>query len=46
VGEAKRATDHPQYCDACFTGDYPLPLTDKNAGTQPKQLSLLSEERA
>jgi len=46
VGEAKRAEDYPQYCDACFTGDYPLPLTDKNAGTQPKQLSLLSEERA
>jgi amidophosphoribosyltransferase len=46
VGEARRAADHPQYCDACFTGDYPLPLTDKNAGSQPKQLSLLSEERA
>ncbi len=46
VGEARRESDHPQYCDACFTGDYPLPLTDKNAGSQPKQLSLLSEERA
>ena len=46
VGEARREADHPQYCDACFTGDYPLPLTDKNAGGQPKQLSLLSEERA
>ena len=46
VGEARREADHPQYCDACFTGDYPLPLTDKNAGSQPKQLSLLSEERA
>src|SRR3954464_3969560 len=46
VGQDKRSSDHPQYCDACFTGDYPLPLTDKNAGTQPKQLSLLSEERA
>jgi amidophosphoribosyltransferase len=45
VGEARRDAEHPQYCDACFTGDYPLPLTDKNAGTQPKQLSLLSEER-
>ncbi|MSO72074.1 MAG: amidophosphoribosyltransferase [Rhodospirillaceae bacterium] len=44
VGEAKRDTDRPQYCDACFTGDYPLPLTDKNAGSQPKQLSLLNEE--
>ncbi len=46
VGEARRDLDHPQYCDACFTGDYPLPLTDKNAGSQPKQLSLLNEERA
>jgi len=45
VGQARRASDHPQFCDACFTGDYPLPLTDKNAGTQPKQLSLLNEDR-
>ncbi|MCA0201648.1 MAG: amidophosphoribosyltransferase [Proteobacteria bacterium] len=43
LGEAKREMDHPQFCDACFTGDYPLPLTDRNAGTQPKQLSLLTE---
>ena len=43
VGEAKRDPDHPQYCDACFTGNYPLPLTDRKAGTQPKQLSLLNE---
>ncbi|MBL8644615.1 MAG: amidophosphoribosyltransferase [Rhodospirillaceae bacterium] len=45
VGEAKRNQDRPQYCDACFSGDYPLPLTDKKAGSNPKQLSLLSEER-
>jgi amidophosphoribosyltransferase len=43
LGEAKRDMGHPQFCDACFTGDYPLPLTDRNAGTQPKQLSLLTE---
>ncbi len=43
VGEAKRASDKPQYCDACFTGEYPLPLTDRKAGTHPKQLSLLNE---
>ena len=43
VGEARRDPDHPQYCDACFTGNYPLPLTDRKAGTQPKQLSLLNE---
>jgi amidophosphoribosyltransferase len=43
LGEAKREAGHPQYCDACFTGDYPLPLTDRTAGSQPKQLSLLNE---
>jgi amidophosphoribosyltransferase len=45
VGEDHRTKDKPQYCDACFTGDYPLPLTDQKAGSQPKQLSLLNEER-
>ncbi len=29
VGEAKRNQNAPQYCDACFTGDYPIPLVDK-----------------
>ncbi len=30
VGEASgRNDDTPQYCDACFTGDYPIPLIDK-----------------
>jgi len=46
VGEARRDAGKPQFCDACFTGDYPLPLTDQKAGSQPKQLSLLNEERA
>lgn len=45
VGEAKRNTDQPQYCDACFTGDYPSPLTDLNAESLPHQLSLLTEAR-
>ncbi|TAL02535.1 MAG: amidophosphoribosyltransferase [Rhodospirillaceae bacterium] len=45
VGETRRMNDKPQYCDACFTGEYPLPLTDQKAGSQPKQLSLLNEER-
>jgi amidophosphoribosyltransferase len=45
VGEAKRNAEKPQYCDACFSGEYPLPLTDQKAGTLPKQLSLLSEDR-
>lgn len=45
VGEAKRNSDKPQYCDACFTGDYPTALTDLNAKELPHQLSLLTEEQ-
>ena len=33
----------PQYCDACFTGDYPIPLTDRSEGARSTQLSLLTE---
>ncbi|MBX7199367.1 MAG: amidophosphoribosyltransferase [Rhodospirillaceae bacterium] len=43
LGEGGRNAAHPQFCDACFTGAYPLPLTDRQAGSQPKQLSLLNE---
>ena len=28
VGLAGRNSACPQYCDACFTGDYPTALTD------------------
>lgn len=45
VGEAKRNNDRPQYCDACFSGDYPAALTDLNAKEPPHQLSLLTEVR-
>jgi len=31
----------PQFCDACFTGDYPTRLTDNEGGGVPAQLSLL-----
>ena len=33
----------PQYCDACFTGNYPIRLTDQEDGEAPQQLSLLAE---
>lgn len=28
VGSSQRNSARPQFCDACFTGDYPTPLTD------------------
>ncbi len=43
VGEAARNDESPQYCDACFSGDYPIELTDQNGGSRPAQLSLLTE---
>ena len=43
VGEQGRNAAQPQYCDACFTGDYPIPLVDRDGGGMPQQLSLLSE---
>jgi amidophosphoribosyltransferase len=44
VGEAKRDKAIPRFCDACFSGDYPIPLTDQNGGPIPAQLSLLTEQ--
>ena len=43
VGESRRDHENPQYCDACFTGEYPIPLTDRDGGPIPLQLSLLAE---
>jgi amidophosphoribosyltransferase len=43
VGEARRETEAPQYCDACFSGDYPTELTDITGGADRRQLSLLAE---
>ena len=42
VGEAGRDALAPQYCDACFSGDYPIPLIDHDGGDS-RQLSLLAE---
>ncbi len=33
----------PAFCDACFTGDYPIPLTDQADHANDRQLSLLAE---
>ena len=42
MGEQARNTQMPQYCDACFTGEYPTRLTDREAKAG-SQLSLLAE---
>ncbi len=46
LGEAKRADGRPQYCDACFTGDYPTTLTDQDDVVVTNQLELLAERVA
>jgi amidophosphoribosyltransferase len=46
VGEASRDDARPQYCDACFSGEYPTRLTDYNERTNPEQLSLPVEKVA
>jgi amidophosphoribosyltransferase len=43
LGEARRADKSPQYCDACFTGDYPTRLTDHDEVAPESQLALLAE---
>jgi len=43
MGEHNRNPDKPQFCDACFTGDYPIALTDRDGGSVQAQLSLLAE---
>ncbi|TFU06265.1 amidophosphoribosyltransferase [Polymorphobacter arshaanensis] len=43
LGEDLRLDDAPQYCDACFTGDYPTRLTDFEEAEVPDQLSMLAE---
>jgi amidophosphoribosyltransferase len=43
AGESTRSAASPQYCDACFTGDYPTTLTDLDDLTEVNQLELLSE---
>jgi len=43
VGEDSRDNDTPQYCDACFTGDYPTKLTDQELGEDDRQYSFLTD---
>jgi amidophosphoribosyltransferase len=43
MGQPGRDPDAPKFCDACFTGDYPIPLADHVSGNTSTQLSLLAE---
>ena len=42
VGEAGRNGEAPQFCDACFTRDYPTRLLDFEGADNVRQLSLLA----
>ena len=44
VGEARRDAAAPQYCDACFTGDYPTRLADVEGELGGSQLSFMLED--
>ena len=43
MGHAGRDDDAPVFCDACFSGDYPIPLIDQTNGDNAPLLSLLAE---
>ncbi len=43
LGEDMRVEETPQYCDACFTGEYPTRLTDYEESGADDQLTLLTE---
>ena len=43
MGEARRDSVQPQFCDACFTGEYPIPLIDQQEGDTTRQLSLFHQ---
>ena len=44
VGFQDRNNDMPQFCDACFSGDYPIALPDRDNSMQQNLLSLLDEQ--
>ncbi len=42
VGETARDNEAPQYCDACFTAEYPTRLADHDSTDNVRTLSLLA----
>ncbi|MDJ0686423.1 MAG: amidophosphoribosyltransferase [Alphaproteobacteria bacterium] len=44
MGADSRNPQAPHFCDACFSGEYPIALTDRDAAGRPqRQLSLLRD---
>ena len=43
MGAPGRDAEAPAFCDAGFSGDYPIRLTDQDDGATGRQLSLLAE---
>jgi amidophosphoribosyltransferase len=43
MGNDHRDPSAPRFCDACFSGDYPISLTDVSDGGKEGQLSFLAE---
>jgi len=43
MGETDRNAQNPQFCDACFSGDYPISLTDLNSNIPQGELSFLAK---
>ncbi|MGI9434940.1 MAG: amidophosphoribosyltransferase [Geminicoccaceae bacterium] len=44
VGNRTRDREQPQFCDACFSGDYPTSLEDVGNGEVADQLTLMLED--
>jgi amidophosphoribosyltransferase len=40
MGEPQRNAALPQFCDACFSGDYPIRLTDAGLEQPKKKMAL------
>ena len=45
-GEAERNNSQPQFCDACFTGDYPVKLSDHENNWTGVKMTNLQERQA
>lgn len=43
MGRMARNNSNPQYCDACFSGDYPVALVDRDAGFHEGQEDLFGK---